>query len=250
MNIKSKLVAGMGALLLATSAQAGLIVNTIDAAMVETDFDPSLAIEFMSAEGAFALSGLFGFATPWSDPDNRICNVSLDIFDNISSSETCGGPSRNVGTAFAITGSATGSAELEFGLDWGLGGFTMLALAGSDPQFASHEGDIWWRRNWGHEDVFSLTISETSEFLLLGLGFENCCDGESSIRWRSLDAGPISTFSQGPDAEPAEWQVLAVNEPVAVPEPAMAYLLGVGLLGLAYSRKGQARSSERVSTEA
>ena len=249
MNIKTKLVTGMGALLLAVSAQASLIVSSIDVAMVKSDFNPRTAIPgFVPVDIAAVAAGLAGFAEPWSDPANRLCNVSLDVFENISSSETCGGPNRNVGTLFTITGSSTGPALLEFGLDWGRGGFTMLNLAESGPQFTRHNSDIWWKRNWNHGDVFNLIIPETSEFLLVGLGFEGCCDGDSSIRWRSLlGAGPISTFSQEPDVGVGEWQALAVNEPVAVPEPAMAYLLGIGLLGLAYSRKGQTRNRELVS---
>jgi hypothetical protein len=239
MKLKAKLLAGVGALVLAANTQASLIVDSIDLAMVKTDYNSRTDIPgWMWDELAFVTAGLQGFAAPWANPENRLCQQSLDAFDNISASETCGGPNRNVGSLFAITGSATSSVEVQLGLDWGRGGFTMLALPGSDPAIARYNSDIWWKRNWNNGDVIDLIIPETPEFLLVGLGFEGCCDGDMSGRWRSL-GGP-STFA---DNGPGQWQTLAVN--AAVPEPGVAYLLGLGLLGLVVSRRNGARGAGR-----
>jgi len=44
MNLKAKLVLGLCAALLAGTAQASLIVRSIDLAMVKTDFNPRRAV--------------------------------------------------------------------------------------------------------------------------------------------------------------------------------------------------------------
>jgi hypothetical protein len=234
MDIKNKLLAGLATLVLAGSAQAALMVESIDVLMVKTNFD-SRSISGLTPDATAAALAGFQFSDAWDDPDKRICELSLAAFDNISSSGSCGGPNTNTGTLFTITGSSTGLTQMQLGLDWGLGGFTMLSMAGQATEFERYNSDIWWNLNWDHGDILDLIIPETAHFTLVGLGFEGCCDGVNSARWRSLDNNALSTFATGASGE---WQTLAVN----VPEPGVAYLLGLGLMGLLFSQRRLSRA--------
>lgn len=230
MNLRSKLVSGIGALILATSAQAGLIVRSIDMAVVDTKFDSTSLPGWMSDESAALLSYLVGFLPAYNNPDTLLCDISVDAFDGLSAG-TCGGGSQNHGTLYTVSGTATGPVELEFGLDWGRGGFTLLALDGMAPQLERHKSDIWWNRDWNHSDVLDFLIPQSGDFLFLGLGFEGCCDGINSARWRPVGGNNYSASLVG---GPGQWQTLAVNN---VPEPGAAYLLAIGLAGFVVTRR-------------
>ena len=228
MNIKGKLLLGLCGVLLAGSVQASLIINAIDLAMVKTNFNSRTMVPPGSTDlEAAVFSGLFGFLPAYNNPNTLLCELSLQTFENISASETCGGPNRDIGTLFAITGSSTGSTQLQFGLDWGRGGFIGLVADGQDPLVERYNTDIWWGRNWNNTDVIDLFLPEMDNFLLLGLGFEGCCDGENSARWRSLGNSNLREA-------PGPWQTLAVN---SVPEPGVLPLLGLGLAGVFFARR-------------
>ncbi len=299
MQLHRKLLAVLGSLVLATGAQAGLIVWSIDLEMVESDYDPGLIPGWGSSapagedvDAAMARAMAEGFQTPWGDPANRICELSLDVFDGISSRGTCGGPGGDIATAFSFSGSSNGSTLIQFGLDWGLGGYIALTLPGGSSNVSWHSGDIWWQNDWNHEDVFELVIPATPQFEVTGLGFEKCCDGNNSIRWRPQGDEPDSgtppaggsvpqdsgqpgqgdPFAAEPGGPPGSWQPLAVNgqppqpplvgllvpqqlaglvppvSPLAaanVPAPGAAYLLGLGLLALAWNVSGGAHAGSR-----
>ena len=72
-------VIGIGALLLAGTAQAGLIVKSIDIAMVNTDFDSRAIPGLVPDELAFAFS-LSNFMSAWNDSDKRVCAKELQDF--------------------------------------------------------------------------------------------------------------------------------------------------------------------------
>lgn len=227
MNIKGKLLLGFCSVLLAGSVQASLIVSSIDLAMVKTTFNSRTNVpRHFNDQQAAIFSGLAGFLPAYNNPDTLICDISLETFENINSRRTCGGPNKNIGTLFAISGSTTGTTQLQFGLDWGRGGFMALNLDGQDSQVERYNTDIWWGRNWNHSDVIDLIIPRTDNFLLLGLGFEWCCDGVNSARWRSLGDRNLREA-------PGSWQTLAVN----VPEPGVLPLLGLGLAGVFFTRR-------------
>lgn len=231
MNIKGKLISGLCVMLLAGAAQASLMVHSIDLAMVKTDFNSRSDVPALMGDKRAFLRSLFqGFLPAYNHPDTLLCELSLEVFENISASETCNGPNRDIGTLFAVTGSSIGVTHLQLGLDWGLGGFTVLALDDLAPQVERYNTDIWWHRNWDHRDVLDLLIPESDNFLLVGLGFEHCCDGVNSARWRSL-----GNLTRGLGAEgPGEWQTLAVND---VPEPGVFSLFALGLLGVVATRR-------------
>lgn len=229
MNIAKKWVLGFGLSLLAGGTQAGLLIRSIDVSMVETKFDSTRTRK--SDESAFDRA-IGKFDSAWANPNKRICDMALQVFEGISSHDSCDGPKNNIGTLFTIAGSVTAPTQLQLGLDWGRGGFTMLTGAGLTATLQRYKSDIWWHKSWDNVDVLNLFLPITTDFLLVGLGFEGCCDGFNSARWRSGgDAGP-SGFAVGAEA-PGDWQTLAVN----VPEPGVAYLLGLGLAGFAYSRR-------------
>ena len=237
MKFTSKLATGVAALLLAATAQANLIVQSIDLTIVKTHYNSRSLSRAMSAEDAYMKSLADGFKSAESVSNNVICDLSLDVFDKLTSHDSCDGSKRNIGTMFEISGSADAAIHLQLGLDWGRGGFISLSTGGLAPEITRYNSDIWWKKNWNHRDVLDLIIPETPEFLLIGLGFEGCCDGYNSARWRSLAApAAASTFAVGRQA-PEEWNLLQVNAPAAVPVPGGAYLVGLGLLGLAASRR-------------
>lgn len=224
------MISGLGALLLAGSAQATLIVRSIDVAMVETGFNSRDIPGYVSDDAALALATL-QFVSAWANPEKRICELASAAFENLSSRGTCDGPQSNVGTLFSISGSASGATEIQFGLDWGRGGFSVLQMAGLGSQIERYTTDIWWGRNWNHQDVLSFVIPQTSEFRLVGLGFDACCNGSASARWRALGPDP------GTRDESGEWQTLAQS----VPSPGSAYLIGLGLCGFVFSQRKRMR---------
>ena len=244
MTFSSKVATGLAALLLAGTAQANLIVQSIDLTLVNTNYNSRSLSRAMSAEDAYMTSLADGFMSAKSDSNNVICDLSLDVFDKLTSHESCDGSKRNIGTMFTISGSVESDTQLQLGLDWGRGGFIALSTGGLAPEITRYNSDIWWKKNWSHGDVLDFIIPKTPQFLLIGLGFEGCCDGFNSARWRSLAApaaaSAASTFAVGRQA-PEEWNLLEVNAPASVPVPGGAYLLGLGLLGLAATRRQAAR---------
>ena len=148
--------------------------------------------------------------------------------DKVGGKQLCGGPRRDTGTAFVISGKNTGNTELQLGLDWGRGGFSVLQLGDTLPVIEKYNSDIWWARTWNHGDVLTFNFNIDGAFNLLLIGFEGCCNGENSARWRSLNG---------------QWQTLQ-----AVPSPSAFSLLSLGIVLLGFGRHSKARHSRVVST--
>jgi len=214
----------LGTLMASASAQASLMVSSIDLAIVSTTYDSRDIPDIVPDELAAFMAMNDGFIPAFDNPSTLLCEQSLSSFDGISTRATCGGSNRDNGTLFAITGSVTGPTQIQFGLDWGRGGFSWLTLGDNTQQVERYDDDIWWSNNWNNSDVINFVLPEPGDFLLIGLGFEGCCDGNNSARWRSLDA-------RGDN-----WQTLAVN----VPNPGVAPLMGLGLAGLMLARRRKA----------
>jgi len=217
-------LAPIAAIFFAGSAQAGLLVNSVDMSVAHSTFRVTDVNDFAGAQSAYELA----FA---GDP---ICAIPLATFNRVGAATTqCGGPKRNTVAAFSISGYNSGNTELEFGLDWGRGGYVSLAVDGAPAVVDKYNEDIWWGYNWRSSDVLSLNINATGSFDLLLLGFEGCCNGTNSARWRSNGG---------------DWQVLSVNSvaAAAIPAPPVQWLLGLGLLGLVFqSRRRNAAVSGR-----
>lgn len=217
MSIKTKLLAPLAAMMFASSAQAGLMINSIDMYVANTSYQVNGSSTFQDALASFGAAY----------DSNPICDVSLDSIEGVGAKYNCGGAARsNTGTLFVINGYNTGASQIQFGTDWGRGGYSAIEAGGtSDVQ--KYADDIWWGRNWNNSDVLSFNFSEQGAFSLILLGFEACCNGRTSARTRNLG---VDGFVQD-----ASWQTLEVNA-AAVPAPPATWLFGLGLVGLVMSR--------------
>ncbi|GAB5412486.1 MAG: hypothetical protein Cons2KO_00890 [Congregibacter sp.] len=178
---------------------------------------------------------------------DSFCNQSLDALVDITAKTTCGGSGRDYGSLYTITGRNEGVTEFEFGMDWGRGGFLSLDIGGESELFRLDE-DIWWGRNWGNSDVFGLTLGEMGDFSLTLLGFEGCCDGINSVRYRSIatEGSLFETSFTAPGSrsrgrelqslasDPGQWRALEVND---VPLPGSLPLVALGGLLLLQRRR-------------
>jgi len=236
MKIRHYLAASAASMLIPAFASAGVIIDSIRVELVASGYD-ARRFEGSSEEAFAAAQGAFERA-------ETVCSESLRAFTDVSYRGICGGGSgRNFGSRYTITGSVMGLAAFEFGLDWGRGGFIAGAGSAGAPLVYLDE-DIWWNRNWKHEDVMgrgseaaaSIVIPTTDSFTLTLLGFEDCCDGINSGRYRSLaheeeifdSAGPLPVPTDG------DWTELAVS---AVPAPATLPLFGLGAAYLLLRRR-------------
>ena len=217
MSIRTKLLAPLAGMMLASSAQAGLIINSIDMFVADINYTVNRSSTFQDA--------LVNFDAAYDA--NPICDVSLETLEGVGSKYNCGGKARaNTGTLFLISGYNSGASQLQFGTDWGRGGYSALNTPGSSD-IQKYADDIWWGRNWNNRDVLSFNFSGDGAFSLILLGFEACCNGVTSARARDLGVDGI--------VQEAAWQSLAVNA-AAVPTPPVAWLFGAGLAGLLMTR--------------
>lgn len=217
MNIKTKLLAPLAGMMLASSAQAGLIINSIEMFVADINYTVNGSTTFGDV--------LTSFGAAYDA--NPICDVAIENLEGVGAKFDCGGKARaNTGTLFNITGYNTGNSLLQFGTDWGRGGFSALSTAGTSD-IKRYADDIWWGRNWNNRDVLSFNFSEQGAFSLILVGFEACCNGSTSAR--TADLG-VDGFIQD-----AAWQSLAVNA-AAVPVAPVSWLFGAGLAGLAMTR--------------
>ncbi|EED32109.1 PEP-CTERM putative exosortase interaction domain protein [gamma proteobacterium NOR5-3] len=217
----SKFIAGLTLATCSSLASAGLVIDSINVQMVSTTFT---ARHLGGTDEERYTAALNAFESS----EGSVCSQDLGALEGVSYSGTCGGGKRNYGALYTITGSLSGGAEFQFGLDWGRGGFIFADSAGAPLDYFNE--DIWWSKNWGNSDVKSYVLADAGDFSLTLLGFEGCCDGINSAQYRTWETPEISSFSESPQipvGNASEWSTLEVN---AVPVPGSLPLMAVGAL--------------------
>jgi hypothetical protein len=218
----SKFIAGLALATCSGMASAGLVIDSINVQMVSTTFSARNLKENEEDDNfAKALSA-------FESSEGTVCSKDLDAFEGVSYRGTCGGTRNDYGALYTITGSLTGGAEFEFGLDWGRGGFILADF--EDAPINYIDDDIWWGKNWKNsKEILTYSFADVGKFSLTLLGFEGCCDGINSARYQTWDAPEISLFNE---EEPvrnnlSEWNTLEVTD---VPVPGSLPLMAIGAL--------------------
>lgn len=183
----STLIAGLTVATCSGFANAGLVIDSINVQMVNTSYSArgqtgNNADLFDAALGAF------------SQAKGPVCSQDLQALEGVSYRGTCNGTRNDYASLYTISGSLSGTAEFEFGLDWGRGGFILADFDGAPVDYIND--DIWWSKNWNNRDVLSYSFADVGDFTLTLLGFEGCCDGINSARYRTRSSLAPSNSTQ------------------------------------------------------
>ena len=133
------------------------------------------SVEMLIAGSKFAVTADTEFEDAMNAFDtaykNRpVCAISLESFDRAGRAFNCDGAIANTATQFTITGHNTGTSIMQFGLDWGRGGFSEIAFKG-ETELVKYNDDIWWKRKWKNSDVITLELTTNGYFTMTLLGF-------------------------------------------------------------------------------
>ena len=205
-------ISQLGAALLAAAAilgstNAGASMISYDTRAITTSFSTSdYKAGWAAQTSGIASSSLAAFNGP-SSPGNSFSRLTVD-FDVASPT----------------------SILFELGLDAGYGGEVWV-----DSTMAKRNtANLWWGSTWSNTSQILGTASfllSTGHHVFTGFWAEDCCSGGQAGRF-STDNGKT-------------WNILSVSnldslKIAAVPEPGILALFGIGLAGLAISRRKKA----------
>jgi hypothetical protein len=182
----------------------------------------------------YQVQGSYTFASLLAQhaSETLITSNSVNALQGISAPVNAGGVNSDYSILMAVDLNVllSGTYTFQVGTNWGRGGASIVTDNSSGTiidEFVT-TNDIWWANNWNNPDVFTTTVNllAGSSYNLAWLGFEGCCGGAATIRY-SVDGGGYQTFDSG------NGDVNFVN----TPEPGVGMLLGLGLLGMAASRR-------------
>ncbi|MCB1736291.1 MAG: CCXG family PEP-CTERM protein [Gammaproteobacteria bacterium] len=181
-------------------AAAAFALVSVSAQAFEIDYSVhSSTYQVNGSESATGLIAAFDASAPF------ICDgVSMSGFTNVSSNALCGGGSSNLAYRLDVSFTLGESQDISFraGMDWGKGG----GVIADDNLVYLTTDNIWWSYNWSNSDVFTVEDTfDVGSHTLTWIGFEDCCNGMSSIQfkvgageWEDLNATNFSAYEGTP----------------------------------------------------
>lgn len=231
-KFKTQLLSGAAMLCMSAVASAGPI--TFDLTVTDTNYQvdgTESAQELIDAHAAGSVR----------------CTDTLEAFTDTGPIQNCGTNGRR-DYSLKLTAEFTLETAMDItfqtGADWGRGGGVILTdlSTGVDSLLELRSDNVWWFRDWNNEDVFTTDLSlGAGDYALTWIGFEDCCAGETSIRF-SMGNDGFSEFSAANfDASASAVAALAIAD---VPEPGTIALLGLGIAGFAMLRRRKGNAAE------
>lgn len=229
--LKNRFLTGFAALCLSTAASAGPI--TFDLTITNTNYQ---------VDGTESAQDLIDA----HDAGSLRCTDSLDGFEGTGPIQNCGSGVKDYSLKLNAQFTLDSAMDLTFqtGADWGRGGGVILTDIGTGAQtlLDLRSDNVWWARSWSNEDVFTTELSlGAGEYALTWIGFEDCCAGETTIRY-SMEGSDFDTFTASNFGASAN--AVAAFAVADVPEPGTMALLGLGIAGFAMLRRRKGTGAE------